>query len=121
MVAVPQTLPSFNEHTRVVIGPGQKILTRIGSGRVSHLWYGYGFGKFPLKLSNFSIFCPSGKNVIGSGQKVPGSEPGRPLINCGSKVCWGCVRAHLYTRVFPNNVKMRFSQKHFPQHIFSPN
>jgi len=42
------------------------------SGRVSHLWFG--FGKFPLKILNFSITCPLGKkNIIGSGQKVPGS------------------------------------------------
>jgi len=42
-------------------------------GWVSHLWFGYGFGKFPLKMSNFSIFLPFGskKNVIGSGWKVP--------------------------------------------------
>jgi len=26
------------------------------SGRVSHLWFGLEFGKFPLKMSNFSIF-----------------------------------------------------------------
>jgi len=28
-----------------------------GSGQVSHLWFG--FGKFPLKMSIFSIFFPS--------------------------------------------------------------
>jgi len=98
------------------MGPGQKFLTRVGSdqifvaqvgsdqifvaqvgsGWVSHLWFGYGFGKFPLKMSNISIFSPLGKkNVIRSGQKVLGSEPGRPLIYCGSKVCPGRVRTHL--------------------------
>jgi len=30
-------------------------------GQVSHLWFGFGFGKFPLKISNFSIFFPSGQ------------------------------------------------------------
>jgi len=41
-------------------------------------------------MSNFSIFCPSvKKNLFGSGQKVPGSEAGRPLIYCGSKVSSG--------------------------------
>jgi len=30
-------------------------------GRVSHLWFGIGFGKFLLKISIFSIFCPTGK------------------------------------------------------------
>jgi len=33
----------------------------VGLGRVSHLWFGFEFGKFPLKMSNFSIFFPSGK------------------------------------------------------------
>jgi len=27
------------------------------SGRVSHLWFGYGFGKFTLKSSNFQLFA----------------------------------------------------------------
>jgi len=27
-----------------------------GSGWVSHLWFGFEFGKFPLKMSNFTIF-----------------------------------------------------------------
>jgi len=51
------------------MGPGQKFLTRvgsifvarIGSGRVSHLWFGSEFGKFPLKTSNFSIFFSLGQ------------------------------------------------------------
>jgi len=55
-----------------------------GMGWVSHLWFGSGFGKFPLKMS---IFFPSGKkNLFGSGQKVPRSKAGQPLIYCGSKV-----------------------------------
>jgi len=44
-----------------VMGPGQKIdPSRVGSifcgsGRVSHLWFGFEFEKFPIKMSNFSI------------------------------------------------------------------
>jgi len=61
-----------------------------GSGLVSHL--GFGFGKFPLEMSNVSIFFPSGpKNLFGSGQKVPGSKADQPLIYCGSKVSSGLV------------------------------
>jgi len=72
----------------VVMSPARSKI--FDPGQVSHLWLGYGFGKFPLIASNFSIFCPSGqKNVIGSGQKVPGSKPGRPLIYCRSKVWSG--------------------------------
>jgi len=29
--------------------------------KVSHLWLGFEFGQFPLKMSKFSIFCPSGQ------------------------------------------------------------
>jgi len=45
----------------LVMGPGQRFLTRVrsifcGSCWVRHPWFG--FGKFPLKKSNFSIFFP---------------------------------------------------------------
>jgi len=96
-------------------GEGSKITTRVrisdgsrskifdlgqvgsifcGSGRVSHLWFGFEFQKFPLKMSNFSIFFPSGqKNCFGSGRRVTGSKPGRPLIYSRSKVSSGQVRS----------------------------
>jgi len=63
-------------------GSRSKIFSRVGSifcgsGRVSHLWLGFGFGKLPLKTSNFSIFFPfDQKNLFGSGQKVPGVKGG---------------------------------------------
>jgi len=58
---------------------------------VSHLWIG--FGKFPLKNPKFFNFFCMGQKRISSvmGQKVPGSNTGRPLIYCGSKVCSGWV------------------------------
>jgi len=40
--------------TRVRLG--HFFVARVSSGRVSHLWFGLEFGKFPLKTSNFSIF-----------------------------------------------------------------
>jgi len=54
---------------QVVMGPGQKFLTRVGSifcgsGRVGHLWFGLEFRKFSLKMSNFSIFFPSGQKKL---------------------------------------------------------
>jgi len=75
------------EESEAVMG-----LTQVGSGqfcvaraRVSHLWFG--FEKFPLKISSFSIFSFLGqKNLIGLGQKVPQSMTGQPFIYCGSKV-----------------------------------
>jgi len=45
----------------LVMGPGLFFVARVGSGRVSHLWFGFEFGKFPIKMSNFSIFFPSGQ------------------------------------------------------------
>jgi len=36
--------------------PDQNFFTRVGSGRVSHLWFGFEFGKFPLKMSIFQLF-----------------------------------------------------------------
>jgi len=63
-------------------GSGSKIFD---PGWVSHLWYVFGFENFPLKIPTV---CSLGqKNLIGSGQKVPGSRPSQPLIYCGSKVC----------------------------------
>jgi len=46
----------------------------VGSGWVRHLWFG--FGKFSLKKSNFSIFFPFGSKKISSDQvkKYPGQR-----------------------------------------------
>jgi len=49
-------------------GFGSKIFIRAGLGQFFVAWvrsaiiglrFGFGFGKFPLKITNFSIFCPS--------------------------------------------------------------
>jgi len=70
------TLQVGIHYVELVMGLGQIFFIRVGSifsgsGWVSHLWFGFGFGKFPPK--NFSIFFfPSDqKNHPGSGQKVP--------------------------------------------------
>jgi len=44
-------------------------------------------------MSNFSILCLSGqkKTPSGRGQKVPGSEPGWPLIYSGSEPGWPLI------------------------------
>jgi len=66
----------WSTECEVVMGPGQKFFDPgrvkfllLGSGLVSHLWFGFG---------KFGIF--GSKNLMGFGQKVPGSNPGRPLI-----------------------------------------
>jgi len=68
------------------VGSGQFFVARVWLGWVSHLWFEFGFGKFPLKMSNFNFF------PFGLARKVPGSKAGRPLIYCRSKVSSGRVR-----------------------------
>jgi len=46
----------------------------------------------PKNVKFFNLF-PFGSKKISSGQKVPGSKVGRPLIYCGSKVSLGQVRS----------------------------
>jgi len=83
------TLKIKNQSLDIVMGTGQKIFNRVGSGH-PHLWIG--FGKSSLKPSNFSIFfLRFKKNLFGSRQKEPGSKAGQ---HCGSKVCSGWVKAH---------------------------
>jgi len=56
---------------------GQVKFLLLGSGRVSHLSFGFGIGKFPLKIPNFSMYALwVKKNLIWSVQKVPGSKLG---------------------------------------------
>jgi len=71
--------------------PGSGWINFFCSGQVSHLWLEPGFEKFPLKIPKFSIFPRWVKKI----------SLGWPLIDCGSKVCLGRVRAHLYK--FQNN------------------
>jgi len=96
----------FTLATRLVMGPDQIFFDQVESifccsGRISHLWFG--FGKFPLKIPNFSIvFLLNQKNLFRS--KVPGSKTGQPLIYCGSKVWSGqgpslnqsCLKSNLF-------------------------
>jgi len=53
------------------VGPGQFFVAQVESGQVSHLWFKFGFGKFPLKIPKFSF---------GLSQKVPWSKMGRRLF-----------------------------------------
>jgi len=93
----------------VVMGPGQNFLSRAGSsfcgsGRVSHLWFGFWLGKFSLKMSNFTIFFPSGKKKslqVGSKSIWVKAGSSSYLLwvksNLGSGwVGSGRVMAHLY-------------------------
>jgi len=65
------------------MGPGQIFVDQVGSAIFG---LNLGFGNFPLKIPNFSIFCPLGqKNLIGYGQKLPGSKPGPALNYCSGQ------------------------------------
>jgi len=44
------------------MNPGQKFLTRVG--RVSHLWFGFEFGKISPKNVKFLNFFPYGLKKI---------------------------------------------------------
>jgi len=76
------------------------VMGEVGSifcnlGQVGSVIYGLGLGleKFPLKISNFSIFSLQiKKNLFRSGQKVPGLGQSRPVSYL---LCLGRVRAHL--------------------------
>jgi len=90
-------LPTWNQRSALTVqsrdGLGSKIFDL---GWVSHLWFGVDFGKFPLKMSNFSKFSVQiKKNIFGSSQKVLASKAGWPLIYYGSKKSLAWVRAHL--------------------------
>jgi len=64
-----------------IFGPCRVGSIFCGSGWFSHLWFGFEFGNFPLKMSNFSIFSLRVKKSLWVGSKA-----GQPLIYCGSKV-----------------------------------
>jgi len=75
-----------------VIGSGQKFMTRAGQifcflGRVgvSHLCFGFGFVKFPLKIPNFSIFFPLGQKISSGWVK---KYWGGLLFIAGQKYAW---------------------------------
>jgi len=59
------------------MGQGQFFVARVRSrsGRVSHLWFGFEFGKFPLKT-----FFPSGRV-----KKYPGRSQVGLLFTTGHK------------------------------------
>jgi len=52
-----QLVMELGQNFLIRVESGQFFVARVGSGRVSHLWFG--FGKFPIKMLNFSIFFSS--------------------------------------------------------------
>jgi len=58
-----------------IFDPGQVGSIFCGSGRVSHFWFRFEFGKFPLKTSNFSIFSLWVKKISsGCIREYPGQR-----------------------------------------------
>jgi len=62
------------------------------SGWVRSAIFGLGLEIFPLNIPNFQ-YLPIGskKDLIGLGQKVPGSKTGQPLIYCSGRVGTGPI------------------------------
>jgi len=70
----------------------------MGLGRKFFIWAGsatWDSGKFLPNPTIFLFWVK--KNLIGSGQKIPGSRASRPFIYYESKVCSCRVRAHLWS------------------------
>jgi len=72
-------------------GSGQIFVARVGLGQPFMVWL-WIWKISPKNVKFFNIF-PFGSKKISSGQKVPGSKAGRPLIYCGSKVSSGRVES----------------------------
>jgi len=69
------------------MGQSQINLTQLGSifcclGWVSDLWFGSGFGKFPLKIPNFQFFPLGQKKSL----RVESKSTEVKEVYCGSKV-----------------------------------
>jgi len=81
-----------NNLSETVMGPGQKIRVKIfWLGQVSHLWFGFEFGKFPLKCQIFQYFSLWIKKISSSQVKKYLGY----LLRVKSKLGSGRVRAHL--------------------------
>jgi len=85
------------------MGPSQKVLTLVGShqffvaqGRVSLSWFGFEFGKFPLKMLNFlgqKIFWVRTKSTLVKGRSTS------YLLRVKSKLGSGQVLSLVQTKV----------------------
>jgi len=112
------------------MGPGQNFLTRVGSvfcgsGRVESaifLWLAFEFGKFPLKMTNFSILFPSDqKKSLWVGSESTRVEGGSAsyLLRVKSKLGSGWVGTHLYCQQRSNCPIFSFKTKNFTCTLWS--
>jgi len=60
-----RTIPHSDGTGYKFFDPGQVNFLLLRSGRISHLWFGSGFGKFPLKIPIFSFSPLDQKNLFG--------------------------------------------------------
>jgi len=85
--------------------------------QVSHLWFGYGFGKFSPKIQNFKLYFlfRIKTNLIGLGKKVLGTSDGSgskfsDLDWVGSVFCSSVWVSHLWFECgkFPLKISIFF-------------
>jgi len=91
-------------------GSGPKIFD---PGRVSHLGFGFEFGKFPLKMSNLSMFSPSGqKKSLRVGSESTWIEGGSAsyLLQVKRKLGSGQGPSLLSSREMTQNYKSNLFQ-----------
>jgi len=87
------------EKSVLMMGPGQKILNRVGSifcsfwlVRSAIYW---AWKIFPKNIKFINFFPSDQKKSCRVSYEVSGTKAGQPLIYRGSKVCSVLVRAHL--------------------------
>jgi len=98
-------IPPLNIMCALVMGLTRVVSIFCCSDRVSHLWFGFGIRKIPLKIPNFPVFSLRvKKNLIRPGQKVTGSKTGpvRPgpisSVLCSVYFCYYIYHILRYTR-----------------------
>jgi len=99
---------------KLVLGPGQKFLTRVGSGQPFMVWVW--IWKISLKNVKFFNFFLSGQKKslrVGSESTRVEGRSASYLLHVKGKLGSGRVRAHLYLKLWywTHNLRSQFSSQ----------